>query len=178
MIKFYQKNFIESISYNEVNPEKIRQNNQFFQNISNIEIKLTRFQIYPETEFACKYNTPLYKTQYSENLVEYEKGFDINTGNVIIMPNLTHHISKSDENSFIPVTVLKNTGRTGGKLRPQDKSSTRLQELSLVNNIYFGAIHYDIHLDIKLDYTISRIFQEKSLSEIETLHHLCELERT
>ena len=42
---------------------------------------------------------------------------------------------------------------------------------------YFGAIHYDIHLDMKLDYTISRIFQEKSLSELETLHHLCQLER-
>ena len=26
------------------------------------------------------------------------------------------------------------------------KSSTRLQELSLMNNIYFGSIHYDIHL--------------------------------
>ena len=35
-----------------------------------------------------------------------------------------------------------------------------------------------IHLDMKLDYTISRIFQEMSLSELETLHQLCELERT
>ena len=43
---------------------------------------------------------------------------------------------------------------------------------------HFGAIHYDIHLDMKLDYTISRIFQEMSLSELETLHQLCELERT
>ena len=33
-------------------------------------------------------------------------------------------------------------------------------------------------LDMKLDYTISRIFQEMSLSELETLHQLCELERT
>ena len=42
---------------------------------------------------------------------------------------------------------------------------------------YFGANHYDIHLDKKLDYT-SRIFQEISLSELETLHQLCELEIT
>ena len=47
-----------------------------------------------------------------------------------------------------------------------------------MNNTYFGNIHYDIHLDMKLDYTISRIFQEMSLSELETLHQLCELERT
>ena len=47
-----------------------------------------------------------------------------------------------------------------------------------MNNSYFGSIHYDIHLDMKLDYTISRIFQEMSLSELKTLHQLCELERT
>ena len=47
-----------------------------------------------------------------------------------------------------------------------------------MNNAHFGAIHYDIHLDMKLDYTISRIFQEMSLTELETLHQLCELERT
>ena len=47
-----------------------------------------------------------------------------------------------------------------------------------MNSTYFGNIHYDIHLDMKLDYTISRIFQEMSLSELETLHQLCEFERT
>ena len=47
-----------------------------------------------------------------------------------------------------------------------------------MNNTYFGAIHYDFHQDMKLDYTILRIFQEMSLSELETLHQLCELERT
>ena len=47
-----------------------------------------------------------------------------------------------------------------------------------MNSTYFGNIHYNIHLDMKLDYTISRIFQEMSLSELETLHQLCELERT
>ena len=47
-----------------------------------------------------------------------------------------------------------------------------------MNSTYFGAIHYDFHLDMKLDYTISRILQEMSLSELETLHQLYELERT
>ena len=46
-----------------------------------------------------------------------------------------------------------------------------------MNSTYFGNIHCDIHLDMKLDYTISRIFQEMSLSELETLHQLCELKR-
>ena len=73
---------------------------------------------------------------------------------------------------------MKITGNTSGKLRPQDKDSTHLQELSFMNHTYFGAIHYDIHLVMKLDNTISKIFQEKSVSELETIHHLCELERT
>ena len=47
-----------------------------------------------------------------------------------------------------------------------------------MSNTYFGAVHYNIHLDMMLDYTISRIFREMSLSELETLHHLLELERT
>ena len=73
---------------------------------------------------------------------------------------------------------MKNAGNPGGKLRSQDEDCTRLQEVSLMNDTYFGAIHYDIVLDMKLEYTLSRFFQELSLSETETVHHLCELVRT
>ena len=86
--------------------------------------------------------------------------------------------STTDENSYVPVKFQKNTGGVGGNLRPQDTDSTRLQELSLMNNTNFGAVRYDILLVMKLDYTIGRIFQEMSLTELETLHHLCEPERT
>ena len=40
-----------------------------------------------------------------------------------------------------------------------------------MNNTYFGAIYHDNDLDMKLDYTVSRIFQGMSLSEIETLQN-------
>ena len=59
---------------------------------------MSRFQIHPERKIACKYNKPLYKTQYSEVLVKYEQGFDINTGKLIIHPHATHY-STSDEKS-------------------------------------------------------------------------------
>ena len=88
-------------------------------------------------------------------------------------PYAAHHLI-NDDTSYIPVNLRKNTGNPGGRLEKDDSESTRLQELSLMNNTYFGAIHYDIHLDMKLDYTISRIFQGMSLSELETLHQLCE----
>ena len=82
MIKFHAKYFIESIPYEHVHPLEKLSND--FKNPHNIENKLTRFQIYQETEFACKYANPLYKTQYSEILVEYKQGFDMTTGKIKI----------------------------------------------------------------------------------------------
>ena len=134
-----------------------------------MENKLTRFQIYHETEFAFKYRNPLYKTHYSEILVEYEKGFNLNSGKIKFDPHATSH-PINEGTSYVPVNFYKSTGHPGEKLKPYDSKSTRLQELSLMNSTYFGSILYDIHLDMKLDYTISRIFQEMSLSELETLH--------
>ena len=60
MIEFRQKYFFESIPYEDVNPDQIIITNHKFRNIHNIENKLTRFQIYPETELARKYNKPIY----------------------------------------------------------------------------------------------------------------------
>ena len=91
MIKFHQKYFIESIPFEEVNPDQIKSNSAKFRSLHNIENKLTRFQIYPETELACKNKKSIYKTQYSEILVEYEHGFDLNTGHLIVDPMATSH---------------------------------------------------------------------------------------
>ena len=146
-------------------------------NIHNIENKSTRFQIYPETELACKYNKPIYKTPYSDILVKYANGVEMNTGNLTVHPMATTR-SFTDENLYVSAKFQKNTGQISGKLKQQDTESSRLQALSLMNSTHFGAIHYDIQLDKKLDSTISRIFQEMSLSELETLHQLCEFERT
>ena len=73
-IKFHQKKFIESIPFEQVNPDQIRNNKNNFRNLHNIEKKPTRFKIYPETELACKYKKPIYKSQYSAILVEYKHG--------------------------------------------------------------------------------------------------------
>ena len=118
MIKFHQKFFIESIPFEDVNLDQLRHSNLKFGNINNIESKLTRFQIYPETELACKYTKPLYKTQYSEILVEYEDGFDMNTGKLIIHQMATSH-SIIDKNAYVPVKFQKKTGTISGNLRPQ-----------------------------------------------------------
>ena len=147
MIKFHERYFIESFQYEQVNPS--RKQCTDFKNIHDIENKLTRFQVYHETEFACKYSNPLYKTQYSEILVENEKGFDMNNGKIKFDPYATCH-PINEETSYVPVNFYKSTGQPGGKLKPHDSKSKRLQELSLMKSTYFGSIHYDIHLDMKL----------------------------
>ena len=160
MIKFHQKNFIESIPFEEINQDQTRQTNHKFRNIHKVENKLTRFRIFQETELASKYRNPLYKTQYSEILVPKRTRFRCkhcrnNTGS----PRYTSFLSEGT--SYIPLNLLRYAGNTRGKIKPQDTQSTRLQKLSLMSN-----------------HTISRIFQEMSFSELETLHQLCEQERT
>ena len=75
MTKFHLKHFIESIPFEDVNPEQIRQSNYKFRNIHNKQNKLTRFEIYPETELACKYTKPVYKTKYNRNSCQIQRWF-------------------------------------------------------------------------------------------------------
>ena len=82
--------------------------------------KLTIFQVYTETEIVCKYPEPLFRTQYSEHLVEYEKSFNIKTGNMFL--DIAHpYQNREDEKSYIPVTLKKNKWNTGGKTHPENK---------------------------------------------------------
>ena len=67
----------------------------------------------------------LYKTQYSEILVEYEKGFDMTTGKITFDPYATSH-PLNEGTSYIPVNFQKSTGQPRGKLKPHDSKSTRL----------------------------------------------------
>ena len=124
MIKFHEKCFIVSIPYKHVHPFEKLSND--FKNSNDIENKLTRFQINQEIKFACKYANPLYKTQYSETLVEYEQCFDMTTGKIKINPHATAH-NLNEGKPYTPVNFRKYNGQPGGKLTPIDNKSTRLQ---------------------------------------------------
>ena len=69
-------------------------------------------------------------------------------GKVKFDPYATGHY-KNDGTPYVPVNFYKYNGQPGGKLQPSDSKSTRLQELKLMSNTYFGNIHYDIQLDMK-----------------------------
>ena len=73
IIKFYQKDFIHLISFEKINPDRFGSNGQNYKVIDGIEKKIWGLQIYPETEVECFYPKPLFKTQFSEFLVEHKK---------------------------------------------------------------------------------------------------------
>ena len=43
--------------------------------------------------------------------------------------------STTDENSFVPVQFQKNTGRNGGKLKPQDKVHAHKTKYTLTRTV-------------------------------------------
>ena len=55
------------------------------------------------------------------------------TGKLKYNPHATHQ-PLNEGTSYIPVNLLKNSGNSCGKVKPQDTESTRLQELSLINS--------------------------------------------
>ena len=72
------------------------------------------------------------------------------TGKIKFDPYATS-LPVNEGTSYVPVNFLESKGQPGGKLKPYDSKSTRLQKLSQMNSTYFGNIHNDIHLDMKLD---------------------------
>ena len=46
-----------------------------------------------------------------------------------------------------------------------------------VSNI-FATLDYDAHTNTKIDFTINHVFNSMTVQELNTLHTVCELERT
>ena len=48
--------------------------------------------------------------------------------------------------------------------------------LNVSNN--FATLDYDAHINTKIDFTINHVFKSMTVQELNTLHTICELERT
>ena len=51
-----------------------------------------------------------------------------------------------------------------------------LPALNVSNN--FATLDYDAHINTKNDFTINHVFKSLTVQELNTLHKVCELERT
>ena len=85
-----------------------------------MENKLTPFQIYSETELACKYPKSLSLSIF-RFFFEYLK-----TGKLILnMANSNQN--REIEKFYIPVRFYRNNGNIGEKAVPENQYSSRLQ---------------------------------------------------
>ena len=59
-----------------------------------------------------------------------------------------------------------------------DDSNKRYIFLALNISKNFATLDYDAHLNTKIDFTIKHVFKSMTVQELNTLHTICELERT
>ena len=118
---------------------------------------LSRFEIYPIAQTFCGKPEPLYSTQYDDIFVTYLDGFDMNNEqprpHSIIDQNIRGRIQfdTSNQKCIFPA-------------------------LNVPNN--FATLDYDVHINTKNDFTKNHVFKFMTVQELNTLHTVCELERT
>ena len=118
---------------------------------------LSRFEIYPIAQTFCGKPEPVFSTQYEEILVTHLDNFDMNTGQ--------------------PKPHLIKDQNISGKIQ-FDNSNKKyiISALNISNN--FATIDYDAQINTKIDFTINHVFISMTVQELNTLHTVCELERT
>ena len=132
--------------------------------LGNDKHSLSRIEIFQNKQTFCKKPTPMYTTQYPDLYINYQEGFNMQTGNKnpIVMPEQNEQISQESMSSKLVYNTLLN----------------RYSFPPLNNSNSFGAVDYDVHVNTKIDYSINHVFKSMSLQELNTLHYICELERT
>ena len=118
---------------------------------------LSHFEIYPIAQTFCGKSVPLCSTQYDGIFDTYLDGFDMITGqpkpHSIIDQNFSGKVQFDNSNQKYIFPVL-----------------------NISNN--FATIEYDALNITKIDFTKNHVFKSKTVQELNTLHTVCELERT
>ena len=120
--------------------------------------------VFPENKMFCNKLTPLYTTQYPDLFITYKEGFNMHTGK----RNPLHLLQIEQYNQLTTPLI------SGKLIHTQDK--LLFPALSSSNN--FATINYEAHINTKIDYSINHIFESMSVAELNTLHTICEVERT
>ena len=128
------------------------------------QTRLSRFETFPENKMFCNKPTPLHLTQYPDLFITYTEGFNMQTGK----PN---PLQLPQDEQYNQLT----TQLISGKLI-HTKDKLLFPALNSSNN--FATIDYEAHINTKLDYSINHVFKSMSVAELNTLHTICEVERT
>ena len=118
---------------------------------------LSRFERYPKAQIFCGKSEPLFSTQNEDIFVTYLDGFDMKNG----QPR--------------PLSIIDQ--KIIGKLQFDTSYQKYIfPAINVSNN--FATLDYDAHINTKTDFTINHVFKSITVQEINTLHTVCELERT
>ena len=118
---------------------------------------LSRFEYYPIAQTFCEKPEPLYSTQHGDIFGTYLDCFDMNNG----QPK--------------PHSILDQ--KISGKIQFDTSNKKYIfPALNVSNN--FATLDYDAHINTKIDFTINHVFKSLTVQELNTLHTICELERT
>ena len=120
----------------------------------------TRFEIYPIVEHECGSIQPLHKTEYDDIYIIYEYGFDMHTGQKV-----TRKKNKFDDEKFTKITPKEITSTL---TRYEDEDN---------NQLYYGFVNENTHLNMKMDLYMSNIYSRISLQAIESYSQICEQTR-
>ena len=118
---------------------------------------LSRFEIYPIAQIFCGKPEPVYSTQYDDIFVTYLDGFNMNNG------QLRPH-SIVDQN-------------ISGRIQ-FDTSNQKYILPALIVSKHFATLDYAAHINTKIDFTINHVIKFMTVQELNTLHTVCEIERT
>ena len=103
-------------------------------NSNSDQTRLSRFEIFPNTNFFCNKPTPLHKTQYPDLFVTYKEGFNMNTGkrNPLKLPQ----DEQFDKLSSSPII---------GKIIKNANNEILFPSLNKTNS--FATLDYDAHIN-------------------------------
>ena len=117
----------------------------------------SRFEIYPLAQTFCGKPEPLYSTQHDDIFNTYLDAFDMNNG-------------QPRPHSIIDQNI------SGRKQTDTSNHKYIFPALNVSKN--FATLDYDAHINTKFDFTINHVFKSMTVQELNTLHAVCELQRT
>ena len=118
---------------------------------------LSQFEIYLIAQTFCGKPEPSYSTQYETIFVTYLDGFDMSNG----QPR--------------PHSIIDR--KISGKILFDTSNQKYIFPALNVSN-KLATLDYDAHINTKIDFTINHVFKSMEVQELNTLHTVCELERT
>ena len=87
-------------------------------------------------------------------------------------------MNTGNKNSIVVVKEPSLTQSAMSSLLIIDSEKNQFYFPPLNDSNNFGALDNDAHLNTKIGYSINYIFKPMTFQELNTKHHMCELERT